>query len=364
MKITSDYPGGNIIYKGQKEEKEYTEVFLEQDIRDSSRWWFYWNFRADSPTEGKIRFTFQNKEVVCPYGAAVSENGVDWHYDTQGYEDGCHFTYTFDNSGKSIYFAFSLPYQVLYFERFFSLISADSAVERKILAVSEQGRDIPLVTVGNGSKDVVFTARHHCCESTASYVLEGVIIALLVEYRELLSEYRFHIIPFMDIDGAENGDQGKARIPHDHNRDYSDELLYSSVRALTEYSKSLNNTCLIDFHSPWRWGGANSRPHIFLTSFKEDNDETENRFVSLLEEISEAHTEAAIKYDGYVIHYDNDTNRPDTKCADGFFKEMRRAKMSLTIETPYSGDFETPYSAELLRKWGRDIAEAFYRTFG
>lgn len=36
----------------------------------------------------------------------------------------------------------------------------------------------------------------------------------------------------------------------------------------------------------------------------------------------------------------------------------------MKITSDYAGDFETPYSAELLRKWGRDIAEAFYRTFG
>lgn len=363
MKIVSDYPGGNIIFKGINNEDGCTEILLEQDMRDTDGWWFYWNFRIDSPPEGKVRFSFCGKDVVCPYGAAVSENGEDWHYDTVGYEDGKHFVYNFDNSGKSVYFAFSLPYQVLHFEKFFTSISADKAVEKTTLAVSEHGREIPLLVVGNGRKNVFFTARHHCCESTASYALEGVINALLNERRSLLDRYTFHIVPFMDIDGAENGDQGKNRRPHDHNRDYSDTPIYNSVKAIKAYAKEKKPVIFIDFHSPWKWGGADSRPHIFLTSYEEDNDETEKLFVSTLKGITENASDVRIAYDGYVNYNSEKLNVPPSNCADIFFKNEINSEFSITIETPYSGDFAEPYSPKLLRKWGGDIAEAFYRCF-
>ncbi len=355
MKITSDFPGGNIIYKGTDKKDGITEVCLEQDIRDTEGWWFYWNFRVDEPPERKIRFCFQNKEVVCPYGAAVSENGIDWQFDTSTYEDGTHFSYTFDGSGKSRYFAFSLPYQLSHFESFYASISAKA--EKKTLAVSEKGREIPLLVFGSGKTDVVFTARHHCCESTASYALEGVISALLEKHPDALKKYRFHVIPFVDIDGAENGDQGKSRKPHDHNRDYSANPIYNSVRAICDYAKTLDTAAFIDFHSPWKWGGANSRPHIHLLSYENDPNEKEGSFVSYLKEITNKPGFGGIKYDGYVNYLGSSVNKPDAETADNFFAESAGAGFSLTIETPYSGDLVT-YTPELLRQWGENIAEA------
>lgn len=362
MIIASDYPGGNIIFKGIEEKSGYTEVFLEQNLRDTDRWWFYWNFRVDSPPSGKVRFSFCNKEVVCPYGAAVSENGVDWEYNEKGYEDGQHFTYAFDGSGQSRYFAFTLPYQLSHFERFFSRISKDSAVERKKLAVSEAGRDIPLLTFGSGKKDVVFTARHHCCETTASHALEGVISAFLGEYRSLLDEYKFHVIPFIDIDGVENGDQGKARKPHDHNLDYIEKPFYNSVKAIMEYTRKLNVVCFIDFHSPWRWGGADSRPHIHLESFEYENYEKENRFIDTLKEITNRADFDGIKYDGYITHLGTQFNPPNIPTSGNYFRNVMKSEISVTIETPYSGDLKQGYTTELLREWGENISAALFEV--
>ena len=363
MKIISDYAGGNIIFKGFKKENGVTEIFLEQDMRDTDRWWFYWNFRIDEPPVGKVRFTFCNGKVVCPYGAAVSEDGQNWRYDPSGYEDACHFTYLFETA-QSRYFAFTLPYQVFHFEKFFSEISSRGEIKRTVLTKSEKGRDIPLLTFGSGGKDVVFTARHHCCESTASYALEGVIEGIFAEHGNLPEKYRFHVIPFIDIDGAENGDQGKCRKPHDHNRDYTENPIYSSVKALKEYAEKLNCVCFIDFHSPWRWGGADSRPHIHLTSYAESNDELEDEFVSALKTITESSDSDRIKYDGYITHPVNSANQPDTSISDNYFRYVLGSRFALTIETPYSGDFEEAYTPEMLRKWGKAIAKAFGEVFG
>src|SRR5262249_3678602 len=42
------------------------------------------------------------------------------------------------------------------------------------------------------------------------------------------------IVPMVDKDGVEDGDQGKNRKPHDHNRDYTGESIYPSVAAIRE----------------------------------------------------------------------------------------------------------------------------------
>jgi hypothetical protein len=52
--------------------------------------------------------------------------------------------------------------------------------------------------------------------------------------RWLRDRVEFLIVPFVDKDGVEEGDQGKNRHPHDHNRDYATPCLYPEVQALRE----------------------------------------------------------------------------------------------------------------------------------
>ena len=89
---------------------------------------------------------------------------------------------------------------------------------------------------GEAEQCVLLTCRHHACEMMASYSLEGIMEAVLAsdEGRRLREQVEFFVVPFMDKDGVEEGDQGKNRKPHDHNRDYDGESLYASVRAVRE----------------------------------------------------------------------------------------------------------------------------------
>jgi hypothetical protein len=59
-----------------------------------------------------------------------------------------------------------------------------------------------------------------------------------------------YAVPFVDKDGVEEGDQGKNRKPHDHNRDYGEESIYPEVRAIKELDRSANFVCALDFHCP------------------------------------------------------------------------------------------------------------------
>jgi hypothetical protein len=57
----------------------------------------------------------------------------------------------------------------------------------------------------------------------ASYSLEGLMEGILAGDdvgRWLAGHVEFLVVPFVDKDGVEEGDQGKNRRPHDHNRDY------------------------------------------------------------------------------------------------------------------------------------------------
>lgn len=359
MKISADFPGGNCRVIDVKKSNGVTIVRLEQELRDTPRWWFYWFFKVEDAIPGEVIFCFNNGDVVSPCGPVTGTDGMNWEWCENSRIDAKSFKYTFLNEEKIRYFSFSLPYVSSDFERFYNVIKNDSAVKRSILTHSEQNIAIPIITFGNGEKDIFITARLHCCESTASFALEGIVLSLLNKHRDMLSEFRFHILPFADIDGVENGDQGKDRFPHDHNRDYIDNPIYEFTRALMLYSQNTNPICFLDLHSPWCWGGGNDEPHIHLAPYITPNPNIQNKFAEILSEISNAHEFESIRYNNVKVEYSADKNCS----AKYYFKAVLKAPLSITIETPYSGNLNTPYTPELLKLWGEDIANALSKCF-
>ena len=87
---------------------------------------------------------------------------------------------------------------------------------------------------------MILTSRHHACESTGSYVLEGVLDGLLQHPMENLQVI---CVPFVDYDGVVDGDQGKYRLPRDHECDYGRDVppIYpetAAIRALHHYDEA------------------------------------------------------------------------------------------------------------------------------
>ena len=39
-------------------------VELQQDLRDTSGWWFYWSFRVRGAAGRRLEFRFTNKDVI------------------------------------------------------------------------------------------------------------------------------------------------------------------------------------------------------------------------------------------------------------------------------------------------------------
>ncbi len=56
--------------------------------------------------------------------------------------------------------------------------AAENGIEVKTLCKSRNGRDIPCFEFGSGERHIVLTSRHHACEATGSYVLEGLLCDL------------------------------------------------------------------------------------------------------------------------------------------------------------------------------------------
>ena len=98
----------------------------------------------------------------------------------------------------------------------------------------------------------------------ASYCLEGILETVLSDSDDgswFQKNVEVLAVPFMDKDGIENGDQGKNRKPHDHNRDYEGESIYPSVTALWKLIPEWSGGKLrfsMDMHCPYISGGGNA----------------------------------------------------------------------------------------------------------
>lgn len=265
MEISQDMIGGNINVHDIVENADGTyTVTVSNQLRTTTQDWFYWAFKVEGAQGKKVTFQFSQGNRVGYYGAAVSHDLETW--DWTNTKSGEGFTYTFGEDETTVYFAHSMLYHP---ERFYD-VADELDLTVQTLCTSEGGNAVPYVKFGTGDKGIVLTARHHACESTGSYVLEGVLKQLATsDY--IKENYTVMVVPFVDFDGVLAGDQGKNRAPHDHNRDYTGEFgdtdssIYASVRAIRAYVENPANNVVqaYDSHSPWHISAENDSIFVY-----------------------------------------------------------------------------------------------------
>lgn len=266
----SDFPGGNV--RILKFDEPSGTVELECDYRDSMTDWFWTNFRVRGAAGRHLDFRFRpdrptKRPRVSRLGMAFSlDEGRTWRWtNPDGNADAFGFSFDFPPDGKSVRFATSFPYVRRDLDAF---CAAHPAIRRSTLTQSRKGRDVPLLTVGSDNARIafIFTARHHASEVPANWVMEGMAEAAAadtVEGRWIRENARCLFVPFMDTDGCEDGDPGKNRKPHDHNRDYEAEL-YPEVRAfkaLVRDEAARRKLVYFDMHAPQVRGSEKKPRH-------------------------------------------------------------------------------------------------------
>lgn len=367
IRIRSDFPGGNIRLISVAG----NSVQLEQDMRDSTVWWFYWSFCVEEAPAGELVFSFMNGEVVGPWGPAFSRDGITWEWlgkESIVYENGIRqgFRYTFSPFACRVFFCFSLPYGLHHFETFYQMNRSHPLVSRRTLTLTEKGREVPVLSIGcpEARSHVVLTARHHACESTASYLLEG-LISFFLEDKEffMCKEMAIHIMPFVDLDGVEQGDQGKSRHPHDHNRDYLKDPVYSTTSAIMKWVEEYNVIAGIDFHSPWKWGDRND--YVFLVKSDSPAKEEAEKLSSFLKASSaENEGKQGIVYSAaYDVDMGVEWNIPGQPTFSTFLSK-RGVPLVCAVEFPYFGVDSMVFTQQSCKKFGRDFGKALGMYLG
>ncbi len=257
LSIDANYPGGNIVV----ERIEGNAIDVRPDLRDTPDWWFYWNFRVRGAGNRELTFRFPGRSPLGARGPAVSEDGgKSWVWTGRAkvndQPEQASFQYLFKPEVNEVRFAFAMPYQLADWNAFIAPYLSRDDVAEKTLCRTTAGRDVKLLDIRPRERDagvVLLTARHHACETMASYALEGCVQELLrpTPNDSGALPIRYLVAPLMDLDGVEAGDQGKNRRPHDHWLDYSGESQYASVAALRKLIADPTTGPLrvaIDFH--------------------------------------------------------------------------------------------------------------------
>ena len=339
INIHKNFIGGNIRVASEKD----NEIFLENELRDTVGDWFYWAFCNEGAQGRELTFHFQNNRLGY-WGPAVSLDGENWHWLGKGEKNS--FTYRFADDESKVFFAHHAVYPVARFDR----LAKKYGIEIKELCKSKKGRTVPYIEFGEGSRTMILTARHHACESTGDWTLEGVLEELLTSP---MPDTRVMCVPFVDIDGVIEGDQGKSRAPHDHNRDYTDEPIYPETAAIMDYIVKNGVNYAFDFHSPWHWGGENDK--IFVVRKRGDREDEYDRFGTIFEREC---GEDSMKYKVETDRKFGEGWNKESPSSTVFMFKRPECELSLSLENAYFGTAEDTVTPEKLLNLGRAFARA------
>jgi hypothetical protein len=362
--IDHHFPGGNIVV----ESVDGDEVYLHQDLRDTGTDWFYWAFRVRGAAGRRLRFHFTRSRAIGVRGPAIShDQGETWRWLGPDAILGNGFAYTFPAAAAEVRFSFAMPYQQAHWQRFMERLGNLEFLSRHRLCTTRKGREAEYVLLGNLGADpahrVAIACRHHCCEMMASYALEG-LTAWVAESADpdaawLRRQVQFLIVPFVDLDGVEDGDQGKGRMPRDHGRDYEGNSLFpetAAIRALVPTWGSGRLHVALDLHCPWIAGEHNEA--IYLVGSADRAIAREQRRFSAILECAK-HKSLPFSANDFLpfgTSWNTDANFAGGKGFSRWAVDLPGVQLAASIEIPYANAGGSEVNQETARGVGVDLA--------
>lgn len=362
--VETKFPGGNAVVE------EITEdtIRIAPDIRDSSLPWFYWNFAVNGAAGQTLHFVVAPQNMGARGPAVSKDGGQTWKWlGLDAVKDG-KFSYPFGPQDHEVRFSVGMPYVSSHLDRFLAKHQGNSFLQKKTLTTSKGGQPVPLLELSDPQRKapyaVAVLARSHACEMMGSYVMEGILEGILANDARgtwLRKHADFFLVPFVDRDGVENGDQGKNRAPHDHNRDYGDETIYPEVAAIKEQLPAWTAgrpLVFFDLHDPALKNDVHETL-CFLESPNPDHTAPLERFMKLLDRNQQGSilvepTMIMKRGTGFNTFPPGGVPRHGT----GWASTLPNTLLASTLELPYANAGGFVVNAESARSLGRDIIRA------
>lgn len=367
VKISSHFPGGNIVVDSIKGNR----VSLHQDLRDTRGDWFYWAFEVEGMKPGPAYFRFSRGDVIGQRGPAVStDRGATWRWLGTDHVAGESFRYDFINE-KPVRFSMNIPHFPDNFDAFLEGAGSAFPWKRHSLCSTPRGRNNEYFLLGNLGNDapyhLILTARHHACESMAGYVMEG-ILSILSDGGDRGRWFRDNVqilaVPFMDRDGVLDGDQGKNRRPHDHNRDYGSDPVHPSVSALKKSVTSLpgkSRKIALDLHCPYIKGGETNHQVYFVGGPGKKNEERVKEFLKVAVPLQTGPVPfTGMNYLPFGTLWNTNDSPEHISCAR-WMQTVPGMDFASTLEFPYAEAQGIEVIPERARWFGRDLGRGLHR---
>lgn len=369
FKIDAEFPGGNVVV----DSIEGNTVKFSPDVSGHLQPWFYWNFAVRGAAGQTLQFV-RSPQGIGVHGPGVSvDGGKTWRWMGAGAVKDGAFSYVFPEGADDVRFSVGMPYVDANFQRFLDAHKGNPNLRTEVLTKTPKGRDVRLALIGspggNPRYAVAITCRHHASEMMASYVVEGILEGALAEDatgRWLRENVGFFVVPFMDTDGVEDGDQGKNRAPHDHNRDYAGDPIYAEVAALKARLPAWaagRPLIFLDLHDPALKGDVHESL-VFLEPSERDQAERLSRLTGILERDMQGtillSRQNILKFG---VGYNNlPSEGVSAPYSAGWARSLPNILFGLSVELPYANSGGCEVNADSAREFGRDLA-AGLKTF-
>ena len=280
-------------------------------------WPCWWNFRIDGVTPGETlnlqlrgstatvsreAATGSTTSLVRPLSsvwampqqATFSADGSVWQHSAKGERQDEWMLYTLAPQSGSVFVAWGPPFTPTMASELVQELAKRSPHARITeLCRSRGGRSVPMLHVREGQRPnsqrfgVWVQARQHAWESGSSWVARGFAEWLVSDDPDaawLRQHAELFLVPIMDIDNTATGNGGKDALPHDHNRDWSDQPHWNETIAAQNKVADLIDAgrmdVFLDLHNP-----APGDPSFFYvldpTLLPEPAVKLRNRFVDL-----------------------------------------------------------------------------------
>ncbi|CAD8196837.1 unnamed protein product [Paramecium pentaurelia] len=275
IKFDSLFESGNLFQVFKKSDKDYI-LLLQNDINTKGyTQWFYFSISNKNSTLSNIKLSIINiNKDMCFYrqgmkilinecnywrkdslGLSFKKNNIQRNNSTFYYS--LSFNYTFIEQG-TVYFASNYPYTYSNLQTFISskYLVYDKILKVKNIITSQAGNEIQIITITNDNKDqkqgLLFIGRQHPGETPSSFVIEGIINALLsAEADELRNKFVIKIIPMLNVDGVVHGNQRCGLGGFDLNRKWGcnrDDTLNEIEKLITNFNENYPIQLILDIH--------------------------------------------------------------------------------------------------------------------
>ena len=355
ISFSADFDSGNIIVLDGEGDRWNLDIRHDKD--SDFYQWFY--FRVDGAAGRALELRILNAgDSAYPdgwpgYSACVSSDNETWDRTETTFADKV-LTIRHTPQSDSIWFAYFAPYPSKRHEALVKEFAAAEGVNHSVIGTTLDGRQMDLLTMGEGPLRVWLYARQHPGETMAEWWMEGALAWLTSgDAAELRRAATIYVVPNMNPDGSARGHLRTNAVGVNLNREWHAPSLERSPEVLCVRDE-MDRTGVdfaIDVH------GDEAIPHVFMAGFEGIPSFDTVKFALYQDYLARlcAQTADFQTKDGYAVPAPGTANLTISTNSVA----ERYGAIAMTLEMPFKDHIDNPdpvhgWSPERSRKLGVD----------